>query len=76
MSLRAIARRLEMCRNTVCRYARAATWEEMTSGRWQNLSSILDPALAEYLIHPGGSGFRHPPRLLNHRSRVLAMGAA
>lgn len=43
MSLRAAARHLELSRNTVRRYARADTWEELATGRWQNLPSILDP---------------------------------
>lgn len=43
LTLRAIARRLELSRNTVRRYARAVTWEELATGRWQNLPSTLDP---------------------------------
>ncbi|MBC9719620.1 transposase [Streptomyces sp. TRM66268-LWL] len=43
MGLRAVARRLELSRNTVRRYARAGTWEELATGRWKNLPSILDP---------------------------------
>ncbi|MFE2486461.1 ISL3 family transposase, partial [Streptomyces mirabilis] len=43
MGIRAVSRQLGLAVNTVRRYARAATWEELTTGRWQNLPSILDP---------------------------------
>ncbi|WP_328760593.1 ISL3 family transposase [Streptomyces sp. NBC_00271] len=43
LTVRAVARRLELSRNTVRRYARAVTWEELATGRWQNLPSTLDP---------------------------------
>ncbi|MFK0287496.1 ISL3 family transposase [Streptomyces sp. NPDC090499] len=43
LNIRAVARRLELSRNTVRRYARAVTWEELATGRWQNLPSTLDP---------------------------------
>ncbi|KUN43735.1 transposase [Streptomyces avermitilis] len=43
LTIRAVARRLELSRNTVRRYARAVTWEELATGRWQNLPSTLDP---------------------------------
>ncbi|AVH54546.1 MULTISPECIES: hypothetical protein [Streptomyces] len=43
LSVRAAARRLELARNTVRRYARAATWQELATGRWQNLPNTLDP---------------------------------
>ncbi|MFE2718958.1 ISL3 family transposase [Streptomyces mirabilis] len=43
LSARAVARRLDLARNTVRRYARAATWQELATGRWQNLPSTLDP---------------------------------
>lgn len=43
LNIRAVARRLELSRNTVRRYARAVTWEEPATGRWQNLPSTLDP---------------------------------
>ncbi|WP_416956574.1 hypothetical protein [Streptomyces sp. Agncl-13] len=43
LNIRAVARRLKLSRNTVRRYARAVTWEEPATGRWQNLPSTLDP---------------------------------
>ncbi|WP_229914554.1 ISL3 family transposase [Streptomyces capitiformicae] len=43
LSVRAVAHRLDLARNTVRRYARAATWQELATGRWQNLPSTLDP---------------------------------
>lgn len=43
LNIQAVARRLELSRNTVRRYARAVTWEELATGRWQNLPSTLDP---------------------------------
>lgn len=43
MGIRAIARHLDLAVNTIRRYARAATWVELATGRWQNLPSILDP---------------------------------
>ncbi|MCT9084822.1 ISL3 family transposase, partial [Streptomyces fulvoviolaceus] len=43
LTIRAVARRLELARNTVRRYARAVTWEELATGRRQNLPSTLDP---------------------------------
>jgi hypothetical protein len=43
LGLRAAARQSGLAINTVRRYARAGTWEELASGRWQNLPSALDP---------------------------------
>ena len=42
-SQRAIAQALGLARNTVRRFARAATATELSTGKWQNLPSILDP---------------------------------
>lgn len=42
-SLREIARRLGLGRNTVRKYARAATPEVMLHGQWQDRASKLDP---------------------------------
>lgn len=39
---RAIARELSLSRNTVRRFARATTWQELVTGKWQGLPSILD----------------------------------
>jgi transposase len=42
--MRTIARHLGWGRHTVQRYARAATWQELTDGRWQTpRASLLDP---------------------------------
>ncbi|WP_164405964.1 MULTISPECIES: transposase [unclassified Streptomyces] len=43
LSLREIARRLGLGRNTVRKYARSATPEAMLHGQWQNRTSKLDP---------------------------------
>ncbi|MET8699859.1 ISL3 family transposase [Kitasatospora sp. NPDC004723] len=43
LSLREIARRLGLGRNTVRKYARAASPEAMLHGQWQNRTSKLDP---------------------------------
>lgn len=43
LSLREIARRLGLGRNTVRKYARAANPEAMLHGQWQNRTSKLDP---------------------------------
>ncbi|MET7353929.1 ISL3 family transposase [Streptomyces mirabilis] len=43
LGLRAVARQSGLALNTVRRYARAHTWEELATGRWQNLPSTLDP---------------------------------
>ncbi|WP_370269970.1 hypothetical protein [Streptomyces sp. V4I8] len=43
LSLREIARRLGLGRNTVRKYARAATPEAMLHGQWQDRTSKLDP---------------------------------
>ncbi|MET7608851.1 ISL3 family transposase [Streptomyces avermitilis] len=43
LGLRAAARQSGLAINTVRRYARADTWEELATGRWQNLPSTLDP---------------------------------
>jgi len=42
MSLRGIARELQVSRTTVRRLARAATADELLAGKWTNLPSILD----------------------------------
>ncbi|MFF4795664.1 transposase [Streptomyces sp. NPDC001276] len=39
---RVIARKLGLSRNTVRRFARAATWQELTTGKWQGSPSVLD----------------------------------
>ncbi|MGW3635672.1 hypothetical protein ACWD7F_37090 [Streptomyces sp. NPDC005122] len=39
---RPIARELGLSRNTVRRFARAATWQELVTGKWQCLPGILD----------------------------------
>jgi Transposase len=41
--IRAIGRHLNLSRHTVQRYARAATWEELVDGKWQNRPSALGP---------------------------------
>jgi transposase len=46
--IRATARQLRMGHHTVQRYARAATWQQMLHGQWQNRPSMLDP-FKEYL---------------------------
>ncbi|WP_307659262.1 ISL3 family transposase [Streptomyces sp. V1I1] len=43
LSLREVARRLGLGRNTVRKYARAATPEAMLHGQWQDRTSKLDP---------------------------------
>ncbi|MET7353916.1 transposase, partial [Streptomyces mirabilis] len=43
LGLRAAARQSGLAINTVRRYARADAWEELATGRWQNLPSTLDP---------------------------------
>jgi hypothetical protein len=43
LSLREIARRLGLGRNTVRKYARAASPEALLHGQWQNRTSKLDP---------------------------------
>ncbi|MFD7447145.1 hypothetical protein [Streptomyces sp. NPDC059909] len=43
LGIRAVARHLGLAVNTVRRYARADTWQELATGRWQNLPSTLDP---------------------------------
>ncbi|WP_369387167.1 ISL3 family transposase [Streptomyces sp. CG1] len=43
LGIRAVARHLGLAVNTVRRYARADTWQELATGRWQNLPSALDP---------------------------------
>ncbi|MGW2189026.1 transposase [Streptomyces sp. NPDC001719] len=43
LGIRAVARHLDLAVNTALRYARATTWQELATGRWQNLPSTLDP---------------------------------
>ncbi|MHA6757217.1 transposase [Streptacidiphilus sp. PAMC 29251] len=54
-SMRAVARKLGLGRNTVHKYARAATWQEMFHGQWQDRTSILDPH-REYLLQRWSEG--------------------
>lgn len=42
LTLRAIARELGLARNTVRKFARAGTAEELSEGKWQGRASILD----------------------------------
>ncbi|MGW1888311.1 transposase [Streptomyces sp. NPDC001970] len=55
LGLRAVARQMGLALNTVRRYARASTREELATGRRQNLPSSLDP-YKPYLHQPWREG--------------------
>ncbi|WP_371666115.1 ISL3 family transposase [Streptomyces sp. NBC_01241] len=62
LSLREIARRLGLGRNTVRKYARAASPEAMLHGQWQNRTSKLD-AFKPYLDQRIAEGCTNVSRL-------------
>ncbi|MFJ7911378.1 ISL3 family transposase [Kitasatospora sp. NPDC096204] len=62
LSLREIARRLGLGRNTVRKYARAASPEAMLHGQWQNRTSKLD-AFKPYLDQRIAEGCTNMSRL-------------
>ncbi|MFF3689742.1 ISL3 family transposase [Streptomyces sp. NPDC002187] len=69
LSQREVARRLGLGRNTVRKYARAATPEAMLHGQWQNRTSKLDPyrAYLEQRIAEGRTNLSSLHRELQER---------
>jgi transposase len=61
---RAIARELGLSRNTVRRFARATTWQELVTGKWQCLPSILDD-FKPYLHQRWNEGCTTAPTLFD-----------
>ncbi len=69
-SLRAISRMLGMTRNTVTRFARAATADELLWGQWTTKPSVVDD-FKPYLHQRWSEGERNATRLLQE---ITALG--